>query len=62
MKEKVVEVKVYTGDSYEGVLIQSDQDKMVIREAITGCKVRIYNNAIISVRTVGWQEAMEGVC
>ncbi|RKX68273.1 hypothetical protein DRP53_11055 [candidate division WOR-3 bacterium] len=62
MKQKVVEIKIYTGDVYEGVLLQSDPEKVLILDEITGMKVRIYNNVIVSVRTLGWREQLAGVC
>lgn len=61
MKEKVVEVTVYTGDIYEGALVQSDPEKILIKDSLTGTRVRIYNNVIVSVQSLGWQEIEVGV-
>jgi len=61
MVEKVVEVRVYTGDVYEGILVQSDPDKIVVNEWLTGSRIRIYSSSVVSVRTLGWQEVEVGV-
>ena len=54
MSQKYVEVKIYNGDVYEGYLIQADPEKILIHDEFTDSTVRIYRNAIVSLRSLGW--------